>query len=389
MYLSSDQAIANINAFYDKYIPSYPFIKSGAVSSFNFLIGQGSSVSSAYEETIVRAAWKASSLEDGFSIPSVGEQDTYNYKLQINSARPEDVVKYFYSSGTAAEQASMVSAIKSGTLSSTDFVKGISVIPPTDGHPSPSDIIGKATDPIVNGIELPQVQFNFPGLNHTQEKFLVSLYVAAFDRAPEYEGLKFWAAQLATQLTNGQATQAAYVSISKSMYTIGAQNGEGGTKLGNADYVSLAYTSALGRQPDDAGKAFWANALDKGTVQRGDFLATFLSTANGSERDATFLEARIAVAEYAAQKHISGVGAPGIDSHAVIQTVTDGATALSAINSIVTKYGAAPVAPLSALLESWADTGSIAAADHTSDGVAKIALVGVAEHSVDASLVAA
>jgi hypothetical protein len=389
MYLSKDQAIANISAFYDKYISSFPAVKAGALSQFDFQLSQGSSISSAYEDIIVRAALKASTLEDGFSIPTVGEQDTYNYKLQVNSARPEDVVKYFYSAGTAAEQASLVSAIKSGTLSSTDFVKGISVIAPTNTHPSPTEIISKAADPIVNGIELPQIQFNFPGLNHTQEKFLVSLYVAAFDRAPEYEGLKFWAAQLASKLTAGETAQKAYVAVSKSMYTIGAQNGEGGTKLGNADYVNLAYTSALGRQPDAAGKAFWADALDKGTVQRGDFLATFLTTANGSDRDSTFLESRIAVAQYAAQKHISGTGAPGIDAHAIIQSVNSGTTALSVINGIVQKYGAAPIELMASLLASWADTGSVAAVDHTSEGVTKIALVGVADHSPEASLVAA
>lgn len=389
MYLSKDQAIANISAFYDKYIPSYPAVKDGAIASFNFLISQGVSVSAAYEARISSAAWSAAKLEDGFSIPAPSDADRYNYGLQVNSARPEDVVKYFYSAGTAAEQAAMVSAIKSGSLSSTDFVKGISVIAPTNAHPSPSEIIAKGTDPIVNGIELPQIQFNFPGLNHTQEKFLVSLYVAAFDRAPEYEGLKFWAGQLASKLTAGEAQQTAYVSISKSMYTIGEQNGEGGSKLGNADYVSLAYTSALGRQPDAEGKAYWANALDKGTVQRGDFLATFLTTANGSERDSTFLEARIAVAQYAAQKHISGAGAPGIDLHGIIQTVTSGTTALSVIDSIVQKYGVAPVETLASMFASWADTGSAAPSEHSSDVVTKIALVGIADHSLDTAMAVA
>lgn len=190
---------------------------------------------------------------------------------------------------------------------------------------------------------LPQSQLAFPGVSASQQDFLVALYIGAFSRAPEFEGLQFWAGALANQTTSGANADVALQDIGRAMYQAGAQNGEGGTQLATRDYVSFAYQNSLGREPDEAGFNFWVEVLDSGKLERGDFLATFLSSAlDNPTGDSQFLNARITVAEHMAQKHVSGPGAAGLDVAFLKNTllaVTDEQSALRAISDILQQYG--------------------------------------------------
>lgn len=51
------------------------------------------------------------------------------------------------------------------------------------------------------------------------------------------------------------------------------------------------------------------------------------------------LKSRVAVDEFSAQKHLSGVGAPGIDLHGIIRGISNQEKALSVINGVIQKYG--------------------------------------------------
>ena len=193
-----------------------------------------------------------------------------------------------------------------------------------------------------SSISLPLAPLTFPGLDSADQDFLVALYIGAFSRAPEYEGLKFWAGELATALRANTANPKQL--ISREMYQAGEKNNEGGTGLDTAAYVKLAYTNSLGREPDKEGYEFWLGELGGGKVQRGDFLATFLDSALTNGGDGQYLQARLTVAEYAAQEHVSGPNAnlkPGFLNQ-IITSVRDESSAMAAINSIKQQFGEAP-----------------------------------------------
>lgn len=190
---------------------------------------------------------------------------------------------------------------------------------------------------------LPQAPLSLAGLDTAQSDFLVALYVGAFNRAPEYAGLQFWANGLADRLNAGSSSDDAIAEIGRAMYQAGAENGEGGTDLGNFDYVNFAYENALGRAPDAAGRDFWVQALESGSVQRGDFLRAFLGGAlDNQAADSDLLQARVSVAKFLAQEQVSGPGAAGLDADYLrdtINAVTGEDSARSAINTINSRFG--------------------------------------------------
>lgn len=212
------------------------------------------------------------------------------------------------------------------------------------------------------------------------------MYDSAFNRAPEFNGLKYWANKLSAELSWGTDQATAYTVISKQMYIDGKGNNEGGTSLGNADYVNYAYQNILGRNGEAAGVTYWNNQLATGAVDRGGFVAKFVGDALGNVGDGDF-QARIAVSKFAGPEHVSrGPSAPGIDLHGVIQNVYDATSANAAINAIIQKYGTAAVPhALDAMLTSWADPASSDAV-HTDASVTAIELTGVAAQAQDVFL---
>src|SRR5690606_32646260 len=141
-----------------------------------------------------------------------------------------------------------------------------------------------------------------------QLAFLAGLYIAAFDRAPEHEGLKYWAESLADYLADGIPQSEAYKAVARDIYWSGEQHGETGTAANDAQYIESVYVSLLGRSADADGLSYWLDDLLQGTSQRADFLAIFLQAALGDPGDAAHLQARLQVALHAAQEHISGAG---------------------------------------------------------------------------------
>ncbi|WP_417539507.1 DUF4214 domain-containing protein [Marinobacter sp.] len=200
-----------------------------------------------------------------------------------------------------------------------------------------------ATLPLLN---LPQASLSFSSINEAQQDLLVAIYVGAFNRAPEYEGLRYWAASLGQRLVNNETQYDALKAIGQEMYAAGANNGEGGTGVGTAEFVRLAYENSLGRSAGQAEIDYWANQIDSGTINRGTFITPFLDEALKNGGDSEFLQARVGVAEFMAQGHVSGSGAPGLNVEVLknsIAAVKDEASALAAINQINNQYGSAPV----------------------------------------------
>jgi hypothetical protein len=92
------------------------------------------------------------------------------------------------------------------------------------------------------------------------EAQVARLYDTLFDRAPDSEGLAFWAGAL----RGGTALGAVADGFVASPETQGRYGG-----LGAADFVDALYRNALDREADAAGRDFWTGALQRGS-DRGD-----------------------------------------------------------------------------------------------------------------------
>lgn len=184
--------------------------------------------------------------------------------------------------------------------------------------------------------DLPEANLNL-GLTDLETNVLISQYIAAFDRAPDNDGINYWAGRQKEYLAQGLNSGDALVETGKYIYWGGAGNGEDGTSLNNANFVNWSYQNSLGRKADDEGHAYWVGRLDTGSITRGEFLVEFLYAALGhnSNSDAEFLKSRVAVSEFAAQAHVS----KHINLKTVLDGVTDTKSAYDAIKAIQMLYG--------------------------------------------------
>lgn len=172
--------------------------------------------------------------------------------------------------------------------------------------------------------------------------FLTAVYVAAFNRAPEHEGLKYWWGQLQSALREGMPEPDAYKWVAHHMYWSGAQHGEQGTTLPNAEYVHFLYRTVLGREGDSGGLNYWIKRLDNEEIPRSEFIATFLSSAlKPGNSDGEFVRARVEVAKQFASEVVSGEDAikRGLTESLgdVLEGVVDAETAKIAVTELWSK----------------------------------------------------
>lgn len=345
--LTNAQAIANIESFYKKFLPTYVAKLPNdsyqyAIELFNAQLGAGSSLKASYDYVIAQAVVMAAGFENAYPsnpVPTGGQiVDPIGF---ANTFPNSEVINYLYPNASAADKATLISSMQNGSLSVTDFASSISII--KSSNPTPDEII-KAPETLTGAANLPDSGLQFAGVTDGQLDLVISMYIGAFGRTPEFEGLEYWAKEFATNMSHGMKQNEAFQAVGQNIYKAGTENGEAGTTLNNADYVTFAYNNALGRPAEKSGYDYWVNDLDSGQMGRGDFLTTFLTAGLDHERDSNFLVARIAVGKFAAQNHVSGIGAPGIDSKAILAGVTDIASANNVISGIIAQYGAAPAA---------------------------------------------
>jgi len=360
--LTNAQAIANIKSFYAQYLPTYVAKDSAAlddaVKLFNLNLNSGWSLKTSYDFVIAQAVVVADGFEKAYPSHPVptGSQMT-NPIAFANSFPASEVINYLYPNASASTKAGLIASFGNGSLSITDFASSISI---TKAATNPTvDQIKATPETLTGAANLPSSGLHFTGVSDAQLHILTSMYIGAFGRTPDHDGLKYWANELATGTAHGMTQQSAVLSVGQNIYKAGVENKESGTTLNTPEYVNFVYTNALGRAPDTGGFNYWVNDLTSGHISRGDFLTTFLTAGLDYERDSNYLQSRIAVGEFAAQKHVSGVGAPGIDSKAILNNVTDIASAQVAINGIIQKYGSAPAGSQIALS---------GVSDHANDG---------------------
>jgi hypothetical protein len=93
------------------------------------------------------------------------------------------------------------------------------------------------------------------------------LYQAAFDRKPDLAGLGYWMAQMEHGASlSTVATQFVASDEFKKMF---------GAAPSNASFVDLLYQHVLHRAADQAGAAYWVDALDRHVVDMPGVLAQF------------------------------------------------------------------------------------------------------------------
>lgn len=346
--ITLEQAKIIAAAAYNKYFPADYYNNtngnSGLFSSMNAYSSLGLSPENTLKEVTADILYYAA-LQNPSNFPgytaTIGKATAF-----VESLPSSMVINFLYPQASADTKASMVAALDTGATSKENFTFGLVKLGTTNTSPSLADVTKAAT---VAGLadSYPDSGLHVSGVTASQQDFVVALYDSSFSRAPEYNGLTYWTKKLNVELGYGTDQTTAYAVISKQMYIDGKGNGEAGTTLGDSAYVNFAYQNILGRNGDAAGVQYWNDKLATGTVDRGSFVAKFVGDAINNAGDSDFLHARIAVSKYAAQEHVSGPNAPGIDLHAVIQNVFDQASAISAINAIVQNYGtpSAPHAP--------------------------------------------
>jgi len=343
MALTTDQVISNITYLYNKYVPA----ASGRLADSLFLVDvalkSGMTAEAAYGEVLKFFPLDVGQYAAAFSGHPVGAAERLNPVGYSASIPATMVVDFYYPNASAGDRAALVNAVESGTLTQSALVDGIATVGKSNPAPSAGSIIdaGLHHDVSVPGVAdpLPTANLPFNGIPAEGLNLLVALYVGAFSRAPEFAGIKYWVDQMAVKLAAGSTLNDAFHSIGVTMYSQGAGNGEGGTNLPTADYVALAYQNSLGRAPDAAGLDYWVKQISTNAIVRGEFLASFLKDAISNNGDSDYLKSKIGVAKFAAQEHVSGPNAKGIDLAGIVSGVSNYSDAQAKIASINTTYG--------------------------------------------------
>lgn len=321
------QAKANITYAFQTYLPNNPGLEKDVLSGFDEIIGP-KGFEYTYELCMQTFLYSLSAYGNKFPgyFPTAADAaDAVGYVNKIPASMMVDVL---YPSADAATKANLVNQINTGTLSRTDFTTGL--VAAEQKTPAPSIDQIKQNIPHFDGSGLPSASLSFSGITSDQADFLVGVYVASFSRAPDFAGLNYWAHDLAALSSKGLSNTAAIQEITATMYTAGSQNGEKGSSMSNSAYVDYLYNNVLGRGPDAAGQSWWVHDLNNGSP-RDNFLATYLQAALEHQSDATYVQARISVAKYAAQLNRDG---GSVDLSGVLSGVTNASNALTKIEAL-------------------------------------------------------
>ncbi|MCS0611669.1 DUF4214 domain-containing protein [Massilia kyonggiensis] len=163
------------------------------------------------------------------------------------------------------------------------------------------------------------------------------LYVAYFNRPADPAGLAFW--ETAVEAAGGSTAAVSAAFAGSDEYKAAYANKT------NAQIVDTVYQNLFGRPAEDAGKAYWANLLDKGTVTIDAVVTAVAQGAQGTDLVAYNNKVTAAAAFTAAvDTDAEKAGYSGADANKIAKTylaaVTDNAslaaaTAPAALNTSV------------------------------------------------------
>ena len=171
---------------------------------------------------------------------------------------------------------------------------------------------------------------------------VVDLYTAGLGRAPDAQGLDYYASRLADGASLGDISKAIFGSVEAApIYT-----------YPNTDeaFVGLVYQNALGRAPDQAGLAYWMKELASGQLARTDMVTAVIAGARGpggGTADQQYIAAREAVgAHFAIAQGLNN----GAWAKAVESGVNGTAASVSAANAQTDAFAATAATPASSEL---------------------------------------
>ena len=169
------------------------------------------------------------------------------------------------------------------------------------------------------------------------------LYIGYLGRAADKAGLDFWTNAVATGVSTLESVATGFTLSNEYKAAFGG--------LTNDALVEKVYTSVLGRASDTAGKAFWVDALAKGTVTADKLVATFIGALGAP--DQTIINNKT----FVAQTYTDTVGDTNFDKAGAAEAIAnvDGTTASvnTALTAIAngTLTGSVPAQGLIAALE--------------------------------------
>ncbi len=110
------------------------------------------------------------------------------------------------------------------------------------------------------------------------------MYAAALGRTPDETGLRYWVDRLDFLDDLPGSTADSLLQVLADVF-IEADEFEMlyGSDPSNADYIDAMYQNVLGRLPDDEGRAFWIDAMERG-LERDDILIAFSESAENRDQ---------------------------------------------------------------------------------------------------------
>lgn len=263
---------------------------------------------------------------------------------EYNTSLPSSIVLGLLFPQASAELAEgLRDLLDTRQISNLDLLHGWALLPP--GPPPDWDTMLTALreNPFVRAegwLALPNL--DLPFLAAADVHWLLAIYVAAFGRAPDPEGLRYWAEQMQTALADDADRAQALKILAGHIDWAGQQNREAGSDLPPASYVAQIYQQVLGREADAYGLQYWTDGLASGEIPRGQFLANFLYSALNGTGDAGYLQARIAVAGHATHA-LQRDPAAKLDLAGVLEGVHHVGSALAAIALLSPPFGDTPL----------------------------------------------
>ena len=130
---------------------------------------------------------------------------------------------------------------------------------------------------------------------------ITELYIAYFNRAPDAEGLFYWATRLADGMPLPQIAKSFFVQPETQSTYAAFLNADG--SLADTDaFVEAVYNNLLGRDPDPAGGAYWSSELENNpNITPAIFILAVVNGAkgaSGSPADAEYLANKTDIGVY-------------------------------------------------------------------------------------------
>jgi hypothetical protein len=118
---------------------------------------------------------------------------------------------------------------------------------------------------------------NAPDYNTAAEE-IARLYLAAFNRLPDKDGMTFWLAVHRNGLSNAQIAD---------IFTRSAEfETKYGASVSTDAFIELLYKNVLGRASDQGGKQYWTKLIDTG-MSRGDVVNSFAQSPEHKNSSST------------------------------------------------------------------------------------------------------